>query len=150
MRKAAPDSGFTLIEVLVAISLASILMAFAVSGWSGWARASQQSGAARGLQAALRQTQQRAVTEGGGMCVSLADATYTVWRGSCATPVASRTRIDGPVQVAKGVHLAPVGTEVSFSARGTATSGTLTVSRDGSTKVYTLQVEGFTGRVALS
>ena len=44
-------------------------MAFAVSGWSAWARSSEQSGTARELQSLMRQTQQRAVTEGRAMCV---------------------------------------------------------------------------------
>jgi prepilin-type N-terminal cleavage/methylation domain-containing protein len=37
------DSGFTLIEVLVSIALMVVLMAIAVSGWSAWARAGEQS-----------------------------------------------------------------------------------------------------------
>jgi hypothetical protein len=39
---------------------------------------------------------------------------------------------------------------VSFSARGTTTDGSVTVTRTGSSKVYTLQIEGFTGRVSLA
>jgi type IV fimbrial biogenesis protein FimT len=147
------DSGFTLIEVLVSIALMVVLMAIAVSGWSAWARAGEQSGTARELQSTLRQTQQRAVTEGTAMCVTFTSITYTVSRGSCTnSPPLAANRVEGPVPAGRGVQIAsgafPQG--VSFSARGTTTDGSVTVTRTGSSKVYTLQIEGFTGRVSLA
>jgi hypothetical protein len=50
------------------------------------------------------------------------------------------------VQIASGAF--PLG--VTFTARGTSTDGSVTVTRTGSSKVYTLKVEGFTGRVSLA
>lgn len=152
MSQPARDDGFTLIEVLVTISLMGVLMAITVSGWSSWAGAREQSGTARELQSVLRETQQRAVTEGTAMCVTFASTSYTVWRGSCASPVASRTRVQGPLAVGGGVRLGSAGVPagVTFNPRGTSTGGSVTVTRGGSSKVYTLQVEGFTGRVSLA
>lgn len=149
MPKSARADGFTLIEVLVAISLMGVVMAFSISGWAGWSRASQQSGTARELQSVLRKTQQQAVTEGTTMCVTVADRTYTVWRSACSSSPSNRA--DGPMTVGGGVHLTTSGmtTGVAFSARGTSTGGSITVKRDGSSKVLTLTVEGFTGRVSL-
>jgi prepilin-type N-terminal cleavage/methylation domain-containing protein len=149
----APNSGFTMIEVLVTISLMGILMAMAVGGWSAWTRASEQSGTARELQSTMREAQQRAVTEGMSMCVKVSSSSYTVWRGSCtsATPIAAN-RVEGPVQAGRGVQILsgafPYG--VTFTPRGTSTDGSVTVTRTGSSKVYTLQIEGFTGRVSLA
>jgi hypothetical protein len=63
------------------------------------------------------------------------------------------------VPVGRGVQItsADVPQGVTFTARGTSTGGvgdatrsTVTVTRSGSAKVYTLQVEGFTGRVSLA
>jgi prepilin-type N-terminal cleavage/methylation domain-containing protein len=158
MSQTPRDSGFTLIEVLVTITLLGVLMAMAVSGWSSWARASEQSGTARELQSLLRSTHQRAVTEGNAMCVQF-DTTanhYTVYRGVCADP--GRQQLLGPYETDGGqVRLASpdftgstVASGVTFYARGTATPGTVKVTRDGSTKVYTLAIEGLTGRVSLS
>ena len=147
------DSGFTLIELLVTITLLGVLMAISVSGWSSWSKARQQSGTASELTSTLRQTQQRAVTEGTAMCVTFTNITYTVSRGSCTSsaPLAAN-RVAGPVPAGRGVSIAsgafPVG--VTFTARGTSTDGSVTVTRTGSTKVYTLRVEGFTGRVSLA
>jgi type II secretion system protein H len=154
------DSGFTLIELLVTMSLLGVMMTIAVSGWTSWANASEQSGMARELQSALRQTQQRAVTEGNAMCLDFQSSSnqYTVYRGSCDDPlrvkvygpvvsVAAKARIDSPV------FTAPAGatsTGVTFYARGTAWPGTVKIVRAGTSKVYLLHVEGLTGRVSLS
>ncbi len=158
MPQPARDDGFTLIEVLVTITLMSIVMAFAVSGWSNWARASEQSGTARELQSTLRSTQQRAITEGNAMCVLFdgSGGRYTVYRGACSD--AGKVKVEGPVTTnGAAVRLdAPaftgttVPTGVTFYARGTATPGGVRVTRNDSSKVYTVAVEGLTGRVSLS
>lgn len=149
------DSGFTMIELLVTLSLLGIMMAIAISGWSSWAKASAQSGTARELQSVLRQAHQRAVTEGTSMCAAfdVADDTYTVYRGACGG-----VAVLGPFHTdAAAVHLAlpsfddagtPV-TGVTMHARGTATPGSVIVTRDGSSKQYTVTVERLTGRVSL-
>ena len=38
---------------------------------------------------------------------------------------------------------------MTFFARGTASPGSVRVTREGSSKVYIIQVEGLTGRVSL-
>lgn len=149
------DHGFTLIEVIVAIGLACTLMAFAVAGYHRWSAGSQQSGTARELQSLLRNTQQRAVTEGTAMCVLFDTAadSYRVLEGTCAAP---GDQLEGPFETADArVELAsPLfasgAAGVTFFARGTASPGSVKVTREGSTKVYTVAVEGLTGRVSLS
>lgn len=150
------DSGVTLIEVLVTVALMGVLMAITVAGYDRWSRASEQSGTARELQTLLRSTHQRAITEGTAMCV-LFDTTaarYTVYRGTCG---ATGTKLEGPYDV-DGPQVAITspsfagsgGPGVTFYARGTATGGSVKVTRSGSTKVYTVNVEQLTGRVSLS
>lgn len=160
MTRARRDSGFTLIEVLVTISLLGVMMAIAVSGWSSWANASAHSGAARELQSAMRQAQQRAVTEGRATCFLFDDAadSYGVYQGRCSE--AAKVRVLGPVrvsastevQVASPTFTSAAGTPsagVSFQARGTGSPGEVRVTRTGSSKVYILRVNGLTGRVSL-
>ena len=153
------DRGFTLIEVLVTVSLMGLLMGFAVSGWSSWAQASEHSGTARELQSVLRQAHQRAITEGRAICVDfdVAGNRYTMFRGACDD--AARVRVLGPVTGdSADVRLAApsftgvsgTGTGVTFSARGTAWPGQVKVTREGSTKEYVVRVEGLTGRVSLA
>jgi prepilin-type N-terminal cleavage/methylation domain-containing protein len=154
------DHGFTMIELLVTISLMGVMMAITVSGYTSWSRASGQSGTAQELQSVMSQTQQRAVTEGRAMCLlfDLPANEYTVYRGAC--DVATKIPVLGPLQsdspdvrfasplAAEGASCATIG--VTFHARGTATACSLRVTRTNSTKVYLLKVEGLTGRASLS
>ena len=153
------DRGFTMIEVMVTIALMGTLMAIAVSGWSSWAKASAHSGAAREIQSAMRQSQQQAVTEGGAMCFLFDDGSdsYAIYRGRCSD--AAKVLARGPVKLASGVRIStPSFTSeanvpnpgVTFASRGTGSPGTVAVTRDGSSTVYTLSVEGLTGRVSLN
>jgi type II secretion system protein H len=159
------NAGFTMIEVMVTIVLVGIMMAIAVGGYRSWAFAHQQSGTARTLQSVLRQSQQRAVTEGRSVCVEFNTAanTYTVYRASTPTlPACSdpaKVNVRGPVTTAgKSVRLrtatfaSPDGAvaKVSFTPHGSAWAGEVTVGREGSSKVYVLTVEGLTGRVSLA
>jgi len=152
------DSGFTLIELLVVISLMGVMMAIAVGGWNSWAKASAHSGAAREIQSAMRQAQQQAVTEGRATCFAFDDVadTYSVYRGRCSESTKSLFR--GPVAIAAGVHItspsftSAAGTQVpsvTFAARGTGSGGDVDITRDGSSKTYTLTVDWLTGRVSL-
>ncbi|MGY2702099.1 GspH/FimT family pseudopilin [Nocardioides sp. HB32] len=166
MHATSRDDGFTLIELLMTMVLMGIVMAIAVAGFSHYSDAHAQEGSARSLQSALRQAQQRAVTEGRAMCVQFTAASYTVWRTAC--DATSGTKLEGPYSLESSkVHLAlaPVQS-LLFTPRGTATWGTITsgatapgcgnvtsfdvnVTRDGSSKTYQLCVAALTGRVDL-
>jgi prepilin-type N-terminal cleavage/methylation domain-containing protein len=163
MSQPVRDSGFTLIEVMVTISLLTAMMATAVPAWSSWATAREQQGAAQELQSVMRQVQQRAVTEGATMCVAFdtgVDSSYTVTRGTCdsTTPVT----LEGPIGLDPDVRLGSASfTEpgsppttghqaVEFGSRGTGWPGSVTVVRDGSSPTYTLTVEVLTGHVSIT
>ena len=156
MRATARDDGYTLIEVMVVVALLGVLMTITVNRYDHWQAASDQSGTASEIEALLRSTHQRAITEGIALCVlfDTADDRYAVHRGGCAAP---GVVVDGPRDVAgHGTHLASPsfagsgGAGVVFYARGTATGGSLQVTRDGSSRVYTVHVEQLTGRVTVS
>lgn len=150
------DSGFTLLEVLVTISLLGIMMAIAVSGWSSWAKASAHSGTAGEIQSVLRQSHQRAIAEGESLCVRFdVPNTYSVYRGTCGAPT---TLLSGPYRTASpevrivAPQFGPAGGEtgVTMEPRGTAYAGSVLVTRTGSSKEYRLTVEGLTSRVTIS
>lgn len=152
------DAGFTLVELLVAIVLLGLMAALAVGGFSRWAKASAHVGTAREVQTVLRQAQQQAVTEGRATCVwfDAAANTYTLYRGACE--VSTKQRLVGPyrtgspdVRLSGPSFTSQAGTSagVTFYARGTASPGQVSVTRDGSPKEYVVKVEGLTGRVAL-
>lgn len=152
------DSGFTLLEVMVAVALMGTMMAIAVSGFSSWDKARAHTGAASEMQTVLRQAQQRAVTEGRAMCVwfDVAARSYTVYRGACDSSV--KEKLVGPYELGQPVNLsapsftAPSGSSpgVTFYARGTATPGQVSLTRSGSSKTYRISIEGLTGRVTVN
>ncbi|HEY9562259.1 MAG TPA: GspH/FimT family pseudopilin [Nocardioides sp.] len=153
------DAGFTLVEVLITMVLMGVMMAVAVAGWNSWASAREQSGTAQEITSYLRQAQQRAVTEGRAMCVDfdLAKSEWSLYRGRCDGT--DRTLLEGPiptdsdkVDIASASFTSTASGQhgVTFTARGTATPGTVRITRSGTDKAYVIHVEGLTGRVSIS
>lgn len=161
------DSGFTLVETLVAMMIFSIVAVMAVWGLRTYQHAQEASGSAHDLISGMRNVAERAQSEGRTYCVAFASggATWDVWRYSCdpsytsptsPTPVRvlSNQKLQGSslVSVAsafQNVQQCPAGLLacVYFYPRGTASSGSFQVSLGS--RAYTIDVEGLTGRVYL-
>lgn len=166
------DGGFTLVEIMVTLALFGVLAAMAVSGTRSLVAAEGQRGTADSVASTIRNAQVRAVTEGKAMCLTfdVAADTYTLLRfvvppssatGPTVTACGGVTeKVNGPIKVEDGrvditsaAFTAPdgsVGTGITFRAAGSASPGTVKIARGGSSKVYTLTVEGLTGRVSIS
>lgn len=162
----------TLVELLVAMMLFSIVAATSVWGFRSYANAQATSGTANGVVAALRNAAERAQSEGRTYCVSFDTATsWSVWRYSCdpswssgtMTPSAVLTgqKVEGSGDTLGSVSFAAPSVSASglattcasgtlgcayFYPRGISSSGQLSVLRDGTVK-YTVKVEGLTSRV---
>lgn len=152
------DSGFTLVETLVVMALMAVGMAIAVSGFQSYAKSAEHSGTRDEIVSALRAANQRALSEASAYCVRFhADGTtWSTYRGACGG-----TLVKGPEQVAGNEvtlvdvdFLRPDGTpggrDITFTARGTASKGSVEVHRAGSPEIYTVTVEGLTARVSSS
>jgi prepilin-type N-terminal cleavage/methylation domain-containing protein len=153
-RRAA--EGFTLIELCWTMAIFAILAAISVGGLHKWTQAREHSGTAVAVQSLLREAQQRAVTEGRPTCVTfdVAAQVYAMYRGACDDParvlLQTRRPDSGHVRLASPAFVGPSGptTGVTFKPRGTAWPGSVQVTRTGAGKVYTVSVEGLTGRVS--
>lgn len=157
-RAAAPaPGGMTLIEVMVALSLAGILAAMAATSMRSWNVANAHKGSAAAVQSALRTTQVRAISEGISFCVLFDDAadTYTINRYACDD---SPVKVAGPLEMhdpavrlfgpAFTTTSGGTSSGVTFRPTGSATPGSVKVGREGNPKTYQVHVEGFTGRVS--
>ena len=150
------DGGFTLIELMVTMVIASTLMSIGVFGFTNWRHTSQQQGTAQSLVSALRSTAVRSVSEGRTYCVDFASATtqsYTVYRVSCVTGTVAG---GGARTASSKVSLSPTVTStpctaghkcIYFYPRGTASPATVDVTSSARSKVYRITVEGLTARV---
>ncbi len=151
------SDGFTLVEVCWTMAIFGVLAGVAVTSLHGWTAAERQRATAAAIEAALRETQQRSVTESRTLCVDfdLSAESFSVLRGACAS--AGQVRIEGPVRPEKGVDLLSASftsggggttTGVTFYPRGTASQGTVSLTRANSDHVDHLAVDGLTGRVS--
>lgn len=149
------DQGFTMVELLVSLSIVGVMSGLAVTGWSGYARASEHSGTRNDIVSALRAANQRALAEAKPYCVTF-DAPAGTWstrRLSCTGDI-----VKGPEQVeGRQISLTDAGfvqpdgstqPQVLFTPRGTGSKGSIKLNRVGSSKVYVISVEGLTGRVS--
>ena len=150
------NGGFTLIELVVVMSIAGVLLSMGIFGFTSWRQTAQQQGSASELTSTLRTASVRAVSEGRAYCVNISGGTtYTLWRYTCGTG----TAVAGPFKVqSTKVSLAATVTPPStvcpaassclyFYPRGTAIPATVTVRSTARSKIYTVNVEGLTARV---
>lgn len=154
------ESGFTLMELAVTMSIVGILAAIGMFGFWTWRDTSQHQGSAQELVSQLRNTSERAISEGRTYCVAV-DAggqSYTVWQKSCG---GTGTQVAGPystqsskVSFATTLTLPTPAPDCPASSscfyfypRGTAIPATVVVSSTSRSKTYTVHVEGLTARV---
>ena len=156
VRRPRGDSGFTLLELMVTMTLVGVLVAIAAAPYRSYQQAQDHLATTRKVVATLRNAQVRAVAE---------DSTYRV---TIATDGRSWTRerlVSGtwrePLRFSADTHivlrnaefLQPDGARaaaVYFYPRGAATKGQLVVARESRSKTYTVTVEGLTARVSYS
>lgn len=150
------DRGFTVIELVVTMLVASIMMSIGLFTFTRWQNASQQRGSAQALVSALRNAAERSVSEGRTYCVDFPAAStrsFTVYRVTCGTGTLAN---GGASTASTKVRFAPAVTStpcpashkcIYFYPRGTATAATVDVTSTARSQVYTIHVEGLTARV---
>lgn len=153
------ESGFSLIELMVAMSIFGVLTALAVMPLRGYQHSQEHVGAAREVVAALRNAQVRAVNEGSTYRAEIKPHAVRVFSGSTLVKtysIPSHVKLDvfgagfTPAASPSDPTPAPVK-DAYFYGRGTGSAGVIRVTRTSSTtKSYTITIEGLTARVSLS
>ncbi len=161
------EAGFTLLELVVVMSVMGVVLSIGVFGFANWRDTAQQQGTADELVSALRTASTRAISEGRTYCVQIAadGRSYTSWRSACSPTTGTQVTGAIPAQ-GSAVTLATTvpfpGTAAMpnptpacpstakclyFFPRGTALPAQVLVSSAARTKTYTVRVEGLTARV---
>jgi prepilin-type N-terminal cleavage/methylation domain-containing protein len=158
------DSGFTLIELIVTITLASILMTIGMFAMRNFLISNREAGTANGIRSALRNASENSLSQGRTYCVYFTATTWTVYKSDCTV---AGNKVSGPFQVddpsitlTSVSFLAPspaipnqttacpnANSCAYFYPRGTALPGSVQITRPG--KAYTIDVEGLTSRVSM-
>lgn len=156
------EDGFSLMELVVTMVIASTLMGLGIFGFTNWQSMSEQQGTAQSLVSALRNVAVRSVSESRTYCVDFVAETgksYVVYRAACGTgTVASgvrqteSTKVSFVTTVPAPATATPTSCPAShkcvyFYPRGTASPASVNVRSTARAKVYTIYVEGLTARV---
>ncbi|MDP9239995.1 MAG: prepilin-type N-terminal cleavage/methylation domain-containing protein [Actinomycetota bacterium] len=168
MRPQRRPDGFSLIEVLTSIVIAGILLATVSMSFARYLRSTQQSNTATEIRAELRNAAERSLSEGRTYCVyfNTAARTYATYRSDC-TVSANRVTLARPgstLVTVSAVNFTPPSPAVPnqasscptlnacayFYPRGNGVPGSVTITRSGSSKIYTVSVEGLTSRVSIA
>jgi len=135
------NGGFTLMELLAAIGVASILMAIAIPSFLSTLPGLRLADAARQVATDLQQTRMRAIAQNIPYQISFSTTTYVMQRcnGSC-------TNDGGNIALPEGITVT-ASTAPQFKPRGTASAdATITLSNgSSSTRVCVKTV----GRVSI-
>lgn len=158
--------GFSLVELMVTMSIAGTLAAISFFGFTNYRNTSQHQGSAQQIVSVLRVASETAISEGRTYCVDLANSstaasnqTFSTWRYSCGGTGSSQ--IGGTLSTqASSVFFSSTVTNPStapacpashacvyFYPRGTAVPATVTVQSSKRSKTYVIHVEGLTARV---
>lgn len=146
------EGGFTLVELLVAMTLFGVISAMAVGALRSYTQATGQRDLTQQTVSVLRNTAERALAEETRYCVRFEpdNVRMTLWRGDCGTTSAGLllraekgARWDAPAFGASSSR------DIVFLPRGSATGGSVKVKRESNpAKTYTIYVEGLTARVS--
>ena len=122
------SSGFTVMELLVVISIAMILMGIAIPSFLSWLPTLRLSSAARQVATDLQVARMRAITQNAPNTV-----TFNTITGAYTFTLGAESRdID---QLYPGITISAVTANPVFTARGTAsTTGNITLSNGSATK----------------
>ena len=135
--------GFTIIELLVAMSLAGILMAIAIPQFMSWLPTINLGAGARQLATELQLARMKAISQSTQYRITFAAlpaATYTVEVFTAGAYVTDR----GPVPLPQGITVTAMTAAFNFTTAGTAsTVSTITVRNTlGATTTVTVNPVG--------
>lgn len=121
----SPDLAFTLLELIVALAILSILVAIAIPTWSTLLPIFALNSAARQVQSEMHRTKSRAISENTDFRLIFLATSYRIERnnGTSASPNYQSTGEDKPLPEGIDVRSTTTST-LGFTPRGTATPGT--------------------------
>ena len=135
--------GFTLIELLIVMAIMGIVAAIGIPSFSDWREKQSVRSATQALLAHMKQARIKAVADNRSVSIAFTSSSYTFDAdttigstcGPCKNEVVALSRFGNNLTVS------PTTTR-TFSSRGTANFGSVTLTSGGSSKKITMNVIG--------
>ncbi|MDQ6998085.1 MAG: GspH/FimT family pseudopilin [Mariprofundus sp.] len=135
--------GFTLLEVIIVMAIMGIVAAIGIPSFSDWREKQAVRSAAQALLAQMKQARIMAVADNRSVSINFTSSSYTFDAdttndNSCGL---CKNELVPLSQFANNLTVSPT-TRRTFSSRGTANSGRVTLTSGGSSKIITINVVG--------
>jgi Tfp pilus assembly protein FimT len=132
-------------ELMVVIIIISVLAAIGIPAFSSWKERQAASNAASSLMGHLKQARNLAMAENRSVSIVFSATDYTFDADTTTSPAPScgpcRKDVISFSQFSNNLSISPTTTR-TFTSRGTANSGTITLTASGNSKSIKMNVIG--------
>jgi len=135
------ERGFTLFELMIVVGIIGIVTAVAIPAFSAWHESQAVSSATKALLSHLKQARVIAMAENRSVSITFAADSYTYdadTSGSCGL---CKPRAIPFSTFSNNLTITPTTTR-TFTSRGTANSGTITLAASGESLALKLNIIG--------
>jgi len=133
--------GFTLLEVMIVIMIVGVLATIAIPAFSTWRENQAVRSATQTLMAQLKQARVLALSENRSVSITFTSTSYVFDAGSSATCDRCKNETVALSSFSSRLSLSPTTTR-TFSSRGTANSGTITLTAGAASRAITINIIG--------
>ncbi|MFQ5918122.1 MAG: GspH/FimT family pseudopilin [Candidatus Binatia bacterium] len=139
------DPAFTIIELIVVLTVAIIVMGIALPSLLSWLPTYRLSAGARQVASDLQLARMKAISQNAKFRLNFISTTQYQFEKDLVAD-------GGPISLPDGITATTLGATSEFQARGTANTGvgnsTITLTNDGGTTMKSIQIS-VVGRVAI-
>jgi type II secretion system protein H len=133
--------GFSLVEMMIVVIIIGVLATIGIPAFSSWKDKQAVSNAASSLLAHLKQARNLAIAENRSVRITFSSTAYIFDADTTGNCGPCRNNVISYSQFSDNLSISPTTTR-TFTSRGTANSGTITLTASGKSKSIVMNVIG--------